>query len=372
MFSGPDDACKDTSNLLFVELYSPSYAGLAETSDTICSGEQSPLTFNLRGSGPWALVYAGGSQEFSITGINTPVYVTPVSPQTSDSATYSYQILSMTDGNDCPAIADSLEGTAFIRVYAFPQPNAGSGGEACGLSFGLNALPDLGKGIWQSLSSNASFSPGAGSANAVLSVTEYGTHEFRWTETNWQCSAGETIQVTFYEQVSEAFAGADQNLRYTFVTDLAAELPPGTSTAYGEWSIIEGSGSFSSSGDPGASISNMDFGRNVFEWTVYNGTCLPVADRVVINIDDLNTPTAFSPNNSGVNDRFIISGIENSEYNELTVFNRQGNVVFKAVNYRNDWDGRNQNGIPLPEDTYYYILNVDNKNRYQGFIVLKR
>ena len=41
---------------------------------------------------------------------------------------------------------------------------------------------------------------------------------------------------------------------------------------------------------------------------------------------------------------------------DLTVVNRWGDVVYRIKNYQNDWDGRNQNGKPLPEGTYYFLI----------------
>jgi flagellar hook assembly protein FlgD len=31
-------------------------------------------------------------------------------------------------------------------------------------------------------------------------------------------------------------------------------------------------------------------------------------------------------------------------------------VVYKAAPYQNEWDGVDQDGQPLPEGTYYYVL----------------
>ena len=40
------------------------------------------------------------------------------------------------------------------------------------------------------------------------------------------------------------------------------------------------------------------------------------------------------------------------------VFNRWGNVVFEQLNYRNDWDGDNLQDEPLPNGTYFVILDL--------------
>ena len=85
--------------------------------------------------------------------------------------------------------------------------------------------------------------------------------------------------------------------------------------------------------------------------------------------------TSFSPNEDGVNDMFIIEPLFcNSEElatcfpnNELIIFNRWSDVVFKSKPYNNTWDGKG-----LPEGTYYYLFKSDpeSKKMEKGFITL--
>lgn len=372
-YSGPDDVCKDTSNMIFIDFHPFSYASVIETSDTICVGEQIDLSFQLSGVGPWDLVFSDGHTDFSSEGISTVLFTYSVSPQSPDSTSCLYEVKSLTDRFGCSAPADNFEGTASIRVYAYPRPDPGTAAEVCGPVYQLNAIPSLGTGYWQTSSLMAEFTPDANRPDATVTVSDYGTHYFSWTEINWQCPAtSEEIPVTFYEQPTSVYAGSDQNIHFIFETQLEAELPENMPEAYGEWTVVEGPGNIIFPGDLNTMVTNMGLGDNGFMWTVYNGVCQPVSDIVTVMVRDLNAPTGFSPNNSGYNDRFVIKGLENSGLNELTIFNRQGNVVYRTVNYQNDWEGRNHNGVPLPEDTYYYILTVDNKYSYKGFIVLKR
>ena len=72
-------------------------------------------------------------------------------------------------------------------------------------------------------------------------------------------------------------------------------------------------------------------------------------------VDPVNT---FTPNNDGVNDFFVIRGIENYPDHKLTVINRWGDTVFESLEYENDWDGT-YNGGPLPAGTYLYVLVIE-------------
>ncbi|MFM9006966.1 MAG: gliding motility-associated C-terminal domain-containing protein, partial [Bacteroidota bacterium] len=100
---------------------------------------------------------------------------------------------------------------------------------------------------------------------------------------------------------------------------------------------------------------------------------------VTVLCDTLDLPTGFSPNGDGINDTFIIPWITEYPDNALFVYNRWGNLVFKARAYTNDWDGRgNQQaafigGDALPEGTYFYLIDLKNgKKPVQGYLLLKR
>ncbi len=79
--------------------------------------------------------------------------------------------------------------------------------------------------------------------------------------------------------------------------------------------------------------------------------------------DNSQIPQLITPNGDGLNDRFIFEDLENNpflfEQNELLIFNRWGDVVFKAKPYQNDWSGHNNSGQILPEGTYYYVFKLD-------------
>ncbi|MFP4059987.1 MAG: gliding motility-associated C-terminal domain-containing protein, partial [Bacteroidales bacterium] len=105
-----------------------------------------------------------------------------------------------------------------------------------------------------------------------------------------------------------------------------------------------------------------------------NGVCQIVTDTISLTINDLGFYTGFSPNGDDYNQFFVIDGIENTSENELVILNRWGVEVYRAENYDNEngWDGKDKNGIDLPDDTYYWILRVNKDLIYKGYVVLKR
>ena len=79
--------------------------------------------------------------------------------------------------------------------------------------------------------------------------------------------------------------------------------------------------------------------------------------------DESQIMQLITPNGDGLNERFIFDDLENNpslyNRNELLIFNRWGDVVFKAQPYKNDWSGHNNTGQTLPEGTYYYVFKLD-------------
>ena len=95
-------------------------------------------------------------------------------------------------------------------------------------------------------------------------------------------------------------------------------------------------------------------------------------------VPDLEIPEGFSPNADGVNDNWVIPGIENYPGNSMVVFNRWGNQVYSAEPYDNSWNGEcneagTLGGNALPEGTYFYIFKSDrNASVKQGYVYIKR
>ena len=87
------------------------------------------------------------------------------------------------------------------------------------------------------------------------------------------------------EPISEA--GENQNITCDDFINLSANPPINSDEGgemIGEWSIISGSGNFSSFNDPNALVSNLSIGENIFEWTLIND-CGSSSDIVIINFN---------------------------------------------------------------------------------------
>jgi gliding motility-associated-like protein/uncharacterized repeat protein (TIGR01451 family) len=93
---------------------------------------------------------------------------------------------------------------------------------------------------------------------------------------------------------------------------------------------------------------------------------------------DFHIPEGFSPNDDGINDLFVIRGIEYFTNNTFEIFNRWGNQVYTTTNYQNTWDGKctvglHLGGNDLPVGTYFYVLDLnDGTPFFKGTIYLNK
>jgi gliding motility-associated-like protein len=66
-------------------------------------------------------------------------------------------------------------------------------------------------------------------------------------------------------------------------------------------------------------------------------------------------PNTFTPNNDGINDKWVIEYLNSYPNCRVQVFSRTGQLVFESKGYGTPWDGT-MKGKSLPLDTYYYII----------------
>ena len=75
----------------------------------------------------------------------------------------------------------------------------------------------------------------------------------------------------------------------------------------------------------------------------------------------------FTPNGDGKNDRLVFKYIELYPDNRLTVFNRNGAVVFAADGYENQWDGDG-----AADGTHYFVLELPEGVEHAGQLMIMR
>jgi gliding motility-associated-like protein len=90
----------------------------------------------------------------------------------------------------------------------------------------------------------------------------------------------------------------------------------------------------------------------------------------------LYIPTAFSPNNDGLNDIFQVVGQNITEF-EMSIYNRWGQRMYYSRDVESGWDGRTQFGTDVVYNgMYLYKINAmdqkGNQIEREGLITLYR
>ncbi|MDB5019141.1 MAG: hypothetical protein JWQ28_268, partial [Pedobacter sp.] len=100
---------------------------------------------------------------------------------------------------------------------------------------------------------------------------------------------------------------------------------------------------------------------------------VPTPAKLIKN--PLFIPKGFSPNNDGIHDNFVIENA-NGRQILLEVYNRWGNRIYRSTDYKNNWNGKSTEGIHVGDDvpvgTYYYVVVVNNKEKYVGYITINK
>lgn len=80
----------------------------------------------------------------------------------------------------------------------------------------------------------------------------------------------------------------------------------------------------------------------------------PVTEESHPEQPDLRIPNVISPNGDNLNDYFVIENIGQTTRNQLTIYTRNGKVVYDRKDYNNSWNAEN-----LPAGTYLYWFSFE-------------
>lgn len=86
-------------------------------------------------------------------------------------------------------------------------------------------------------------------------------------------------------------------------------------------------------------------------------------------VDCISIPNAFTPNNDGINDSWIIENIEIFPWAIVQVFNRWGQLVYEGYGSGTPWDGT-WNGNIVPTGSYIYSVDLLNGTKYCGIVTV--
>lgn len=111
-----------------------------------------------------------------------------------------------------------------------------------------------------------------------------------------------------------------------------------------------------------------------YEVKAIQGHCSAEGVVVVVVREELEVPSAFTPNGDGNNETWNIPALVGYPQATVRIFNRWGNIVYEQVNgYLEPWDGM-INGKYVPVGTYYYIIDpvAEEVPAFEGAVTIVR
>lgn len=307
----------------------------------------------------------------TISGQGTITDETTLTPKINTAGVYGLEVKNSRNG---------CSDTAIINAIIDPKlavAQAGADQITCTDDAQITAsLPQGSTGVWSSKTGASIEMPNA-FVTEVFSL-KVGRNVFVWTLSKPQCPnySSDSLIITREEP---PVANDDQVVLQTGQRKIALNVVQNDQTRTNGGTIVKVIGAprlgrIDSIAGPQISyaVAPRIFGMDAFTYQLCNQSCPTLCDTAQVKIDVKFDPEAarepvantITPNGDGTNDELRFEVLDNADPdffpdNEIIIFNRWGDIVFKARPYNNDWRGQNTAGQELPHATYYYILRLD-------------
>lgn len=284
----------------------------------------------------------------------------PIIPQTNGATSFLWQ-----DGSALPSYTASSSGlywvqvsnstngcilrdTIIITTKPLPSYDLGSDTSLCsGKSLLLNAFSPGSQYIWKD-----------NSTNPTLLVNNPGIY---WVQATLNgCIKKDTIHISSLTN-PQFTLGPDQYL----CPALSFFLTPGLNNVTYRW-------------QDGNMLGSYQVNTPGLYYVDITNTCGTTRDSINIFIGNctVRVPSAFTPNNDGLNDQFRIFGTQLISEFDLTIFDRYGKLIFHSPDKNSYWNGT-FNGAEAVSGVYVYLLTYkslgsQDKNILKGTILLIR
>ena len=285
----------------------------------------------------------------------------------------SYQLVVTNVDNDC---IDTSAVVAVTLQLPAVTANAGDNVAACDEVADLNAAAAPGvQGVWTT-AGGATIDMVSDPATMVNNLTP-GANVFTWTLSVDGCPDFSSDDVTVTRataitanpdvlQVASGVGAGEVNLLANDALggssgfNISIISPPGFGT-YDTLALAQG--------NLVMTFALTDFGTTELTYEICSVDCPDICATatVLINVqkgDEIFVPNTITPNGDGANDELVFDILlfnpaEDFPDNELLIFSRWGDIIYQAKPYANTWTGLNQDGEPVAEGTYYYVLRLN-------------
>ena len=182
-----------------------------------------------------------------------------------------------------------------------------------------------------------------------------GTHKVYYGVAFGDCISIDSVMVTIYPGNMQANYIIDNPVCYGYPTTVDFTVTGGTEPYRYEWRMDDYRGFSDTSFIAG-------FRTGIYDFTITDGNgCYHILRNLVLREgfeDCIKIPNAFTPNEDGINDLWLIENIESYPVNNIVVYNRWGQKLFEAPDGSfKGWDGKYK-GKELPTGSYIYIISL--------------
>lgn len=322
------------------------------------ASNQNPRCFN-GNDGFVSVVVSGGTPPYVYNWNTNPGQI----GATATNLAAGVYTLTVTDANNCSAtISSTLANPDQLVITTSPTPahcyNTATGMVTASVSGGTPPYIVELNGAAQSADTFYNLAPGS---YIVVAVDANG------------CQAGSPFQIAGGSPVSVTLTAPDNTILTGMQTQLVATATSDSSKPIIGyiWSplTIDSANVFDFSGCSDPNNCSNPYVKPpftaTFTVTVYNSDSCSATDTVTVYVKNDQSafiPTAFTPNDDGLNDRFEFD-ILGANTIEITIFDRWGGKVYynaaqtNGMSGTNGWDGK-VNGKDAPSDTYVYQMKV--------------
>lgn len=330
--------CQTSKNVV-VDIYPPLELSFFTSNDSICKGELFTIYPNASNGNGGPYQYFLNQQPTDI-----PIHLYPNYSQ-------NYELM-VKDGCNYVAYAN-------VPVYVYPSPNMSPSASISAGCVPLTVIfndgsPDEGQTyIWDF---------GDGESAYIKNPTHVYEHEGVYTlnltvTTIYGCSETNTFPnfITVYPKPIGRFE-ASPSYRVNITKPIIDFINYSTLADSVQWYF--GDGDSSNIFNPSHTYPAIP---NVYDVTLVvfsEKGCIDTVKGIVIveNVYTFYAPSAFSPNDDGINDGFRLfgNGIDTTTFH-LQIFDRWGEVIFESDNINKTWDGKVKNGKIAPVGTYTWL-----------------
>jgi hypothetical protein len=258
--------CGTSSDNVIITSVTPVTIANAGPDQTACTSDAT-LAANTpaSGTGTWTLVSGTGT----ITSASNPL--STVTGLGAGANTFRWTISN-------PPCTSSTDDVIINQAGTITVADAGPDQTIClSTSTFAGNSPTAGTGLWSLVSGSGSITTPSNPVSTVSGLG-VGANTFRWTISNGSCNPSmDDVIINVSAPPTTSDAGVDQSVCTSFTT-LAGNTP---SSGTGIWTVITGSGTFSSPTNPTSGVTGLSIGYNTFRWTIANSPC-------ATSIDDVN------------------------------------------------------------------------------------